>query len=64
MPMHGVPANGGTRGDVQAASAAGTHAPVSIVFADMDDTFLATDKTVPAGNLALLDRMEIGRAHV
>ena len=57
MPMPGMPANGGTGGDAWAVSAAGTHAPVSIVYADMDDTFLATDKTVPAGNLALLDRM-------
>lgn len=57
MPAYGMPAKGGASGDAQAASAAGAHAPVSIVFADMDDTFLARDKTVPAGNLALLDRM-------
>lgn len=41
----------------RAVPVADAHAPVSIVFADMDDTFLATDKTVPAGNLALLDLM-------
>ena len=33
------------------------HAPVRIVFADMDDTFLSTDKSVPEGNLALLNSL-------
>lgn len=31
------------------------HAPVSIVFSDLDDTFLSTDKSVPRENLELLD---------
>lgn len=51
-----TPARAGAVGSGR-ASAEAAHAPVSIVFADMDDTFLARDKTVPAGNLALLDRM-------
>lgn len=51
-----MPARAGAVGSGR-ASAEAAHAPVSIVFADMDDTFLARDKTVPAGNLALLDRM-------
>lgn len=51
-----MPARAGACGSGR-ASAEAAHAPVSIVFADMDDTFLARDKTVPAGNLALLDRM-------
>lgn len=52
-----MPAPERGRGAGRAVPAADAHAPVSIVFADMDDTFLATDKTVPAGNLALLDLM-------
>lgn len=52
-----MPAPERGRGAGRAVPVADAHAPVSIVFADMDDTFLATDKTVPAGNLALLDLM-------
>ena len=52
-----MPAPERGRGAGRAVPVADAHAPVSIVFADMDYTFLATDKTVPAGNLALLDLM-------
>lgn len=35
-----------------------SHASPSIVFADMDGTFLATDKAIPPANLRVLDELE------
>jgi Cof subfamily protein (haloacid dehalogenase superfamily) len=51
QPGAGAPAGAGAK----AGAGAPAGADVRIVFADMDDTFLARDKSVPERNLALLD---------